>query len=136
MTDEEKKLPAGIERRRHERVAYETDVRVKLYTVSGYVDLADKVLYCRTADLSESGIRLSSDIEIPVGSELEMSVVSEDPPKAFTHRGEVRWVLDDVDPGKFSIGIEFIQASDGHRDAWREFVAARIAQNGDSPEAV
>ncbi|MDA1087654.1 MAG: PilZ domain-containing protein [Verrucomicrobia bacterium] len=132
MTDAaEKPSTDEMDRRRHARAAYEADVRVKLYTVSGYVDLADKVLYCCTADLSESGIRLSSDIEIPVGSVLEMSVVSEDPAKVFTHRGEVRWVFDDIDPGKFLLGIEFIQSSSGHRDEWLEFVSARVKREAE-----
>jgi hypothetical protein len=132
MTDAaEKPSMDEMDRRRQARAAYKADVRVKLYTVSGYVDLADKVLYCCTADLSEFGVRLSNDIEIPVGSVLEMSIVSEDPAKAFTHRGEIRWVSGDIDPSKFLLGIEFIQTSAGQRDEWLEFVSARLKREAE-----
>lgn len=114
--------PGGIERRKHLRVRHRSEVHVKLYTVSGYVDLADKTLRCHTEDLSIGGIRLSSDVEIPVGCYIEMSVHIENPPKVFTHRGEVRWVAADIEPDKYSIGIEFQAASDGEHAAWRELV--------------
>ena len=109
------------ERRKHTRIPYDTAVHVKLYTVYGQDDLAGKNLFCTTGDISTKGVRLTIDRDLPVGTALELRVAIIDPPTAFAHLAQVRWVRE-VAPQKFHVGVEFAGASENHLEAWNNLV--------------
>jgi hypothetical protein len=109
------------DRRKHPRISYDTAVHVKLYTVYGQADLAGRNLFCTTNDISEMGIRLTIDRDLPVGTSIELRVAIIDPPTAFAHVAEVRWVRA-ISPERFQIGVEFAGATPQHLDAWTNLV--------------
>lgn len=109
------------EKRKHPRFTYETAVHVKLYQVYGQADLAGKNLFCTSSDISVSGIKLTVDRELPVGTALELRVAIIDPPTAFAHLAQVRWIRE-IAPKKYHVGVEFTGASQAHLAAWHNLV--------------
>ncbi len=109
------------DKRKHPRIPYDTAVHVKLYQVYGQADLAGKNLFCTSSDISINGIRLTVDRELPVGTALELRVAIIDPPTAFAHLAQVRWIREVADK-KFHVGVEFTGASQVHMSAWHNLV--------------
>ena len=108
----------GRERRECPRVAVE--VEVSLHTEHNfYAGL--------TRDLSEGGLFIATVENLPVGTEMELSVsLSGHAP--IQARGQVCWVREynqfnqDFHPG---VGVRFTDLADGDRDAIESFLAAR-----------
>jgi c-di-GMP-binding flagellar brake protein YcgR len=112
-----------VNRRQSLRVAYRQTVEVKLYSASGHPELKDRLYLGRTADVSEGGIGLRSETDIPIGTLVKLRIFVRDPPSAFTHQGVVRWLQNGHrETEKFLIGIEFAGGSPEHMEEWRRLV--------------
>ncbi|MGC4120505.1 MAG: TIGR02266 family protein [Myxococcales bacterium] len=117
----EKSQPAalqGAERRQHHRTALET-----------HVDLCSDSNFYQgfSSDLSDGGIFVATCCALPAGSHVDL-LFSLPTGASITARGVVRWSREfneaspDVFPG---LGVEFVEMSDEHRRAIREFTAQR-----------
>ena len=85
---------------RLDRIEREENVLVDVIQCRGNPELNDTSLSCRTVDVSESGMKVSSDMDIPVetvvGLRLDLSSV------LYRLEGEVRWCKTE---GKHYVGL-------------------------------
>jgi len=110
------------DRRNLPRFSYDTRVEIKIYPSGERGQGSGKECNCRTEDLSASGIRLVSDTEIAANTPIDMIVFVHDPPSAYTHAGEVRWVVRDGASAEYAMGIEFTGGSKTHRESWGNLI--------------
>ncbi len=85
---------------RLDRIEREEDVLVDIIQCQRNPDLNDTSLSCRTVDVSEGGMKVASDLDIPVatviGLRLDLSSV------LYRLEGEVRWCKDE---GQHYVGL-------------------------------
>ena len=85
---------------RLDRIEREEDVLVDVIRCVGNPELNDTSISCRTVDVSESGMKVSSDLNIPIktvlGLRLDLSHV------LYRLEGEVRWCKTE---GKHYVGL-------------------------------
>jgi len=110
------------DRRKLPRFGYDTRVEIKIYPNGERGHDRGKECSCRTEDLSASGVRLVSDTEIAANTPIDMLVFVHDPPSAYTHAGEIRWVSHDGISAEYAMGIEFIGGSKTHRESWENLI--------------
>jgi c-di-GMP-binding flagellar brake protein YcgR len=110
-----------MERRQTKRLEYRARVEIKLYSVDGRSELANKTLACEIADVSAGGVRFVSESEIPVGTHLKLRIAISDPPSAFSHEADVRWAHSVNGRGGFAVGVQFTGSVE-HMEEWRRVV--------------
>lgn len=110
-----------MERRQTKRLEYHASVEIKLYSVAGRSELANKTLTCEIADVSVGGVRFESEADIPVGTQLKLRIAISDPPSAFSHQGEVRWAQAVNGHARVAVGVRFTGSSE-HMQEWRRVV--------------
>jgi hypothetical protein len=85
---------------RLDRIEREEDVLVDVINCLGNPELNDTSLACRTIDVSEGGMKVATELDIPVetilGLRLDLSSV------LYRLEGEVRWCKDE---GKHYVGV-------------------------------
>ena len=96
------------DRRRHLRLTRDDPVHVKIMASSVAPELVDVTLRCSTLDVSASGIKLESAVQVPEFSEIEIWVdVSASAQKYFLH-GLVKWSAPSVQANQFEIGVQLL----------------------------
>ena len=82
----------------------------------------------RTLDISMTGLRIVTPLEVPVGHRMHVRVMVDDPPSSYLHTALVRWVRP-ADDETFSAGLEFVMESATSQQDWSELVetVARVA---------
>lgn len=78
-----------------------------------------------TIDISEGGIRFHDDWGLPDNALLEIEMTPADTGEKIVHYGEVRWKTPATDRPGFEIGVQFVEATRAHRDAWLAYVQNR-----------
>jgi c-di-GMP-binding flagellar brake protein YcgR len=111
-----------VNRRQSLRVAYRQTVEIKLYSVAGHPELKNRTYPGRTADVSEGGVGLRCETNLPLGTEVKLRIFVRDPPSSFTHQGVVRWSRNGHGADRFLLGIEFSGGSADYMDEWRRLV--------------
>jgi uncharacterized protein (TIGR02266 family) len=110
--------PVGAERRQHRRTALQT-----------HVDLSsDSNFYSGfSSDLSDGGIFVATCCALPPGAPVDLLFTLPSGP-SISARGVVRWSreFNEATPEIFpGLGVEFVEMSDEHRRAIREFTSLR-----------
>lgn len=100
----------GQERRRDSRVKEEDKVVIELLT-NGRPPAEKTVLNALTKDISPGGVRLTTNMLLPVNTLLKMEVVLSRRRRVVQAMGIVRWARTVYDEEMFEIGIEFTQIS-------------------------
>jgi c-di-GMP-binding flagellar brake protein YcgR len=100
----------GSESRKYPRVAFKKAVR---YQLRGDEDLLGEV----AQDLSEGGIRIRSNVFIPVGQEVRVGVQLSDSDQIVEVSGRVVWVRFNPYSEVYQVGIEF--SSESAFSRWR-----------------
>ena len=77
------------------------------------------------ADLSESGVRLSSPEMLAVNTHLLLSIEPEPWVEPIRAVGKVRWVAQTGSPNRWTLGVSFTELSDVAAQRLRELVASR-----------
>ena len=118
------------ERRKHPRLEREYPVDIRLFDVP-LTATAYKLplVRCRATDISESGLRLETPVEMPVGHRVHLRVMIDDPPCSYLHTALVRWVRPSENEA-FTTGVEFISASQVHHQDWSELVHQVMRETG------
>ncbi len=114
------------EKRKYKRAADKNIVLVTLMTIPGMKDMEGRTFTCTTADISLGGVRLISNIKIPVGTTMELRVAAVSPPAAFRHIGRVNWQLEVLSPAAYFVGIEFTGTDESTRIAWYKFIETKL----------
>ena len=101
---------------RLDRIEREENVLVDVIQCRRNPELNDTSLSCRTVDVSESGMKVESDLDIPVatvlGLRLDLSSV------LYRLEGEVRWCQDE---GKHYVGLLLDEDSPDYANWTRMF---------------
>ena len=81
--------------------------------------------YGHTSDLSLNGVRLVLGAGLPVGAQVELVVVLQNPPATFRHIGLVRWCKSSAADQKYFIGTEFTATSPAVMQSWEKLLTGR-----------
>ncbi|MFN3237279.1 MAG: PilZ domain-containing protein [Pseudomonadales bacterium] len=85
---------------RLDRIEREEEVLVDVISCSAQPDLNDTAMACRTVDVSETGMRVATNMEIPVNTVLGLRL--DLPDQLYRLEGEVRWSREDE---SFNVGL-------------------------------
>jgi hypothetical protein len=85
---------------RLDRIEREEEVLVDVISCSSQPDLNDTAMACRTVDVSETGMRVATNMEIPVNTVLGLRL--DLPDQLYRLEGEVRWSREDE---SFNVGL-------------------------------
>lgn len=101
----------GQERRRDSRIKEEDKVVIELLT-NGQPPADKTIIYALTKDISPGGVRLTTNMPLPVNTLLKMEIVLSQRRRAVHVMGIVRWWARSIyEEELFEIGIEFTQIS-------------------------
>ena len=124
-----------VNRRQHPRIEYRQKVEIKLYSVEGHPELTDKMIIGHTADISEGGLGIRIDKQIPVGTAVKLRIFVVDPPSAFLQQGTVRWALQEEGGWRCFVGVEFTGSSPEHMEEWLRLVRHIAFHKGEEPKS-
>jgi hypothetical protein len=111
------------DRREHPRLDAAADVEIVIESAPGTKDLDGKSLMCRTGDISLRGVRLLTDVVLPVGAYLKLRIKLPRQPERFRQTGRVVWCRPNKDPAggvPYQAGIEFSLSGNPDFDTWRK----------------
>lgn len=119
------------ERRSSKRVFEDAQVAVTVLAAEDAPQLVNKTFFCPTENLSITGLRLSVQVPVPVGSLLELRIAFSGPLRSFRHTGRVVWIRKD-DDGRLThaLGIEFTHVASELEDAWRDMISRKLKRQG------
>lgn len=98
------------ERRRDSRIKEEDKVVIELLT-NGQPPAEKTILNALTKDISPGGVRLTTNMLLPLNTLLKVEVVLSRRRRVVQATGIVRWARTIYDEEMFEIGIEFTQIS-------------------------
>jgi len=124
-------MPAR-ENRKHKRVIAERTAILKIVDAKSAPDLEGSSVFCATEDLSARGMRVTSDRVIPNGALVDIWIAVQDPPRAYSLLGTVRWVEETDPPGPHQAGVEFEERSKKEMLEWSDYCAKHMAAQNDT----
>ena len=98
------------EKRRDSRIDEEDKVLIELLT-NGRPPADKTIINALTKDVSPGGVRLLTDVLLPVDTLLKMEIVLSQRRRQVHAMGVVRWAHSMYEEEMFEIGIEFTQIS-------------------------
>ena len=112
-----------VEKRSHPRITEDADVAVKIKSAPEVRDIEGKTFSCCTTDMSMRGVQLKSNVDIPIGTLLELDIMFKHTSKYYIHMGNVVWkteISDDESGGKpyYNVGIRFNELSNPQSKDW------------------
>ncbi len=115
-------MPDSDERRVDERVTQTAAFSLKIIFTSDNPSLLGKSLYGSTIDVSASGLKLSLQNELPVGSTIDVVITLKGNPRQYFLSGKVRWCKKADDGANYHVGIALqdLINTDTDYKAWRE----------------
>ncbi len=99
---------------RLDRIEKEEDILVDVISCELQPDLNDTAMACRTLDVSENGMCVATQMDLPVNTVLGLRL--DLPTQLYRLQGEVRWCRENND---FNIGLLLNDESQDMR-AWTE----------------
>jgi acyl dehydratase len=110
--------------RKHERVAKETPVKVRVVTTPGRFLLWSRRLLCRTRNVSSAGLQLRMDAPVAPGSRLNVWVEVDEGADLRTLKlaGTVAWCQPDSIGESFFVGVRLSEGPRRTMDRWSESV--------------
>jgi c-di-GMP-binding flagellar brake protein YcgR len=98
------------ERRRTPRIKEENNVTITV--ISGDENLPEKKInYYLSKDISTSGIRIQTNIFLPVNTQLKIEVTLKDSPQMITAFAKVIWIKTFSNVGFYEAGLKFFNTS-------------------------
>lgn len=112
------------EQRREPRQNSYEDVYLEIITEGAAGDVVQKVISCKTVDISVGGIKLFMNHSAPVGTIMNMCVLfGGEPQQKYNLTTEIRWIHTAADPGWFFAGFEIYENELSDYEAWKCFAA-------------
>jgi len=81
-------------------------------------DLVGTTISCHALDVSSNGLRMASDVNMPIGSRLDLWVDISSRPGKFFLTSEVRWVHEEA-LGEYHLGVKLIEGPATDINEWR-----------------
>jgi hypothetical protein len=113
------------EKRSHPRITEDADVFVKIKSAPEVRDIEGKTFSCCTTDMSMRGVQLKSNVDIPIGTLLELDIVFKQTAKNYIHIGNVVWKTESSDDESgdegelyYNVGIRFNEVSNPQSKDW------------------
>ncbi|MCZ6503719.1 MAG: PilZ domain-containing protein [Gammaproteobacteria bacterium] len=113
-----------LEDRVESRLGLEATIFVEILASDSHN--AGNVLMCNSLDLSEHGLQVVVDDEMPAGSIFRLCIDLKDSEPIFLV-AEVKWQRPDPDADAFRIGFLLFESDDTDIQRWRELVADMLA---------
>lgn len=101
-----------------------TVVVTELETPDGEAATDAATFSCRTADISTGGTRLSTETHLPEGTLVKVTLIFKSPAAHYAFSGHVRWVKKSAEPGRFLMGLQFLDAEKNLK--WVRFIEDRF----------
>jgi len=108
-----------MERRKSLRVDLRDRVCITVLPKS-YDNPLSETFYCKTDDLSATGVRFTGAATFTEGQILELLIIRGCAFRGFEFKGRVAWVTKDPQSSASSFGIEFTGTGEETLTAWRE----------------
>ncbi|MBM4148966.1 MAG: PilZ domain-containing protein [Lentisphaerae bacterium] len=118
------------ERRVDKRLPRVDSVAVTVVSASGSPSIERRTFFCRTRDLSASGMKMILDERLPGSALVELHVALSEPLGAFKLRGRVAW-LSEMDGGFYAVGVEFLERGTPQMIQWGAAIR-KVLADGDS----
>jgi c-di-GMP-binding flagellar brake protein YcgR len=110
MRNKKEAAPHIRERRRDSRINEEDKVLIELLT-NGRPPADKTIINALTKDVSPGGVRLLTNVLLPVNTLLKMEIVLSQRRRMVHAMGVVRWARSMYEEELFEVGIEFTQIS-------------------------
>ena len=120
------------ERRRDERIGERKQVVVTVLAAPAAREIEGRTFFCRTEDLSASGLRLRLHCAMPDGSALALRVAFSVPLKAFRLIGRSAWTREVDAASEYEVGVEFRDCPARTMSEWRD--AVKVLLKGSAKE--
>jgi len=102
------------------RLALEATIFIEILASDSHT--AGSILMCNSLDLSENGLQVVVDDEMPAGSIFRLCIDLKDSEPIFLV-AEVKWQRPDPDADAFRIGFLLFESDDTDIQRWKELVA-------------
>lgn len=106
------------ERRKYPRLRREERAVIHRLA-SGEDDPASHVLYCKTVDISPSGLQARARQELHSGELVDVVINVEGYGDSFHLRGETRWCRPANGSGEYLVGVQLLSAEGSDFAFWR-----------------
>lgn len=110
---------ASIEQRSETRIERNIGIFVHVHSCQEYPDLVGKSIPCEAIDFSPHGVRCKSELLLPPGSLVNITIGIGYPFSMYLLLAEVRWEFE-ID-GELTMGLELVE---GKRDDLKRWVDA------------
>jgi c-di-GMP-binding flagellar brake protein YcgR len=101
---------AALNRRRENRINEEDKIVVEILSDES-LPAEKRVVNALTKDISPGGVRIISNIEIPVNTQLRIEIVLSKRRRRVQVTGIVRWARSIYEADLFEMGVEFLHIS-------------------------
>jgi Tfp pilus assembly protein PilZ len=113
------------ERRRMPRIKEENKVTITV--VSGEENLPKKIInWYLSKDISKSGIRIQTNIFLPVNTQLKIEVTLKDPPQMITAFAKVIWIKRFSTNDFCEAGLKFFNTSNEMIQQLEDYISSKL----------
>lgn len=95
------------DKRRDKRVSEENRVTITLFSKDRAGDVLENI-YALTRDISLSGVKIQTDVKLPIDTLLKVDLVLAKSHKLISVIGKVKWINRLYGDEVFEIGVEFV----------------------------
>jgi len=110
----------NAERRRHIRLDIGEKLFVQIVSAEDAQELVGKTYFCKTVDVSETGLKITVQQEVPKNCEVELWVQMQSTAKKYFLFGHTQWCIGKPqDNGNFEMGIKLKQGDKSDFQSWQ-----------------
>ena len=110
----------NAERRRHVRLELDEKLFVQIVSASDAKELVGKTYFCKTLDVSESGLKITVQQEVPKNCEVELWVQIHSTAKKYFLFGHTQWCIGlEQAGGNYELGIKLKEGEETDLKKWQ-----------------
>jgi hypothetical protein len=109
--------------RKHQRIRMDSRVFIELTSADLTNGEPAEIVSCDILDVSQSGLQVGLDRELPVGAILQIGAELPGSDDTFYLAGEVKWCrLREESGSDWSVGFQLMNAHDSDIENWRQLL--------------
>jgi len=110
----------NAERRRHIRLEMDEKLFVQIISASNAQELVGKTYFCKTLDVSESGLKITVQQQVPKNCEVELWVQIHSTSKKYFLSGHTQWCIGfEQSVGSYELGIKLKNGKSSDLEQWQ-----------------
>ena len=113
------------EKRQDRRRQLTGAIFIEVVAASDSMTQQNKIVICRTFDISTGGLRVCVDENIEIGSILQLGADLNPGTDPIYLVGEVRWNSPNEEGPGYWVGFELLESADTDIDAWHQLLKER-----------